>query len=49
MKNNQMFQKLGIGTLVSILKTPWPPAEDEGPKKLGFEYEPQENEGYEEE
>jgi hypothetical protein len=49
MKNNQMFQRLGIGTLVSILKNPWPPAEDEGPKKSGSEYEPQTNEGCEEE
>jgi hypothetical protein len=49
MKNNRMFQRLGIGTLVSILKNPWPPVEDEGPKKSGYEYEPQENEGCEEE
>jgi hypothetical protein len=49
MKNNQMFQRLGIDTKVSILKNPQPLAEDEGPKKLGSEYEPQENEGCEEE
>jgi hypothetical protein len=40
MKNNQKFQRLGIGILVSILKNPQPPAEDEDPEKLGFEYEP---------
>jgi hypothetical protein len=49
MKNNQMFQRLGIGTLVSILKNPQPPLEDEGPEKSGSEYEPQTNEGCEEE
>jgi hypothetical protein len=49
MKNNQMFQRLGIGTLVSILKNPRPPVEDEGPEKSGSEYHPQENEGCEEE
>jgi hypothetical protein len=27
-----MFQRLGIGTLVSILKNPRPPVEDEGPE-----------------
>jgi hypothetical protein len=48
MKNNQMFQRLGIGTLVSILKNPWPPMEDEGPEKSGFEYHPHANEGCEE-
>jgi hypothetical protein len=48
MKNNQMFQRLGIGTLVSILKNPRSPVEDEGPKKSGSEYEPQANEGCEE-
>jgi hypothetical protein len=45
---NQMFQKTGIGTLVSILKNPRPPVEDEGPKESGFEFEPQANEGCEE-
>jgi hypothetical protein len=49
MKNNQMFQRLGIGTLVSILKNPQPPVEDEGPKKSGSEYHPQANEGCKEE
>jgi hypothetical protein len=49
MKNNQMFQRLGIGTLVSILMNPRPPVEDEGPEKSGSEYHPQENEGCEEE
>ncbi len=29
MKNNQKFQRLGIGILVSIFKNPQPPAEDE--------------------
>jgi hypothetical protein len=38
MKNNEMFQRLGIGTLVSILRNPQPPVEDEGPKKSGSEY-----------
>jgi hypothetical protein len=47
MKNNQMFQRLWIGTLVSILKNPRPPVEDEGPEKSGSEYEPQANEGCE--
>jgi hypothetical protein len=49
MKNNQMFQMLGIGTLVSILKNPQPPVEDEGPKKSGSKYQPQANEGCDEE
>jgi hypothetical protein len=49
MKNNQMLQRLGITTLVSILKNPQPHVEDEGPKKSGPEYHPQENEGCEEE
>jgi hypothetical protein len=44
-----MFQRLGIGTLVSELKNPQPHAEDEGPEKLGYDYEPQANEGCEEE
>jgi hypothetical protein len=44
-----MFLKLGIGILVSILKNPWPPTGDEGPEKLGSEYEPRTNEGCEEE
>jgi hypothetical protein len=35
-----MFQRLGNGTLVSILRNPEPPVEDDGPKKSGFEYEP---------
>jgi hypothetical protein len=49
MENNQMFQWLGIGTLISILKNPQAPVEDEGLEKSGFEYEPQANEGCEEE
>jgi hypothetical protein len=49
MKNNQMFQRLEIDTLVSILKNPRPLAEDEGPEKSGSEYEPRANEGCEEE
>jgi hypothetical protein len=49
MKNNQMFQMLGISTLASILKNPRPPVEDEGPEKSGSKYEPQANEGCEEE
>jgi hypothetical protein len=49
MKNNQLFQRLGFGTLVSILKNPWPSMEDEGPKKSGSKYEPHANEGCEEE
>jgi hypothetical protein len=49
MKNNKMFQRLGIGTLVSILKNPRPSVEDEGPKKSGSEYELEANEGCEEE
>jgi hypothetical protein len=49
MKNNQMFRKLGIGTLVSILKNPRPLVEDEGPEKSGSQYEPHKNEGCEEE
>jgi hypothetical protein len=32
MKNNEMFQRLWIGTLVSILRNPQPPVEDEGPE-----------------
>jgi hypothetical protein len=44
-----MFQRLGIGTLVSILKNPRPLAEDEGPEKPGSEYETQANGGCEEE
>jgi hypothetical protein len=48
MKNNQMFRRLVIGSLVSILKNPRPPVEDEGPKKSGSDYEPQENQGCEE-
>jgi hypothetical protein len=39
MKNNQIFQRLAIGTLISILKNPRPPVEDEGPEKSGSEYE----------
>jgi hypothetical protein len=49
MENNQMFQWLGIGTLISILKNPQAPVEDEGLEKSGSEYEPQANEGCEEE
>jgi hypothetical protein len=49
MKNNQVFQMLGIGTLVSILKNLQQPVEDEGPEKSRSEYEPQANEGCEEE
>jgi hypothetical protein len=49
MKNNKMFQRLGIVTLVSILKNPQPPVEDEGPENSGYEYEPQANGGCEEE
>jgi hypothetical protein len=49
MKNNQIFQRLGIDVLVSLLKNTCPSMEDEGPQKLGFEYEPQANEGCEEE
>jgi hypothetical protein len=49
MKNNQMFQRLGIGSLVSLLKNTCPSVEDEGPQKSGSEYEPQANKGYEEE
>jgi hypothetical protein len=49
MKNNQMFQRLGIGTLVSILKNPRLPVEDEGLEKSGSKYQPQANEGCEEE
>jgi hypothetical protein len=44
-----MFQRLGIGTLVSILKNPRPLAEDEGPEKPRSEYETQANGGCEEE
>jgi hypothetical protein len=44
-----MFQRLGNGTLVSILRNPEPPVENDGPKKSGSEYEPQGNEGCEEE
>jgi hypothetical protein len=40
MKNSQKFERLGIGILVSILKNPQPPTEDEDPEKLGSEYEP---------
>jgi hypothetical protein len=40
MKNNQKFQRLDIGILVSVLKNPQPPVEDEDPEKLGFEYQP---------
>jgi hypothetical protein len=42
-----MFQRLGIGTLVSILKNPRPPVEDEGPEKSRSEYEPHANDGCE--
>jgi hypothetical protein len=48
MMNNQLFQRLGIGTFVSILKNPRPSVEDEGPQKSGSEYEPEANEGCEE-
>jgi hypothetical protein len=48
-KNNQIFQRPGIGALVSLLKNPRPSLEDEDPKKLGSEYEAQESEGCEEE
>jgi hypothetical protein len=34
MKNNQLFQRLEIGTLVSVLKDPRPSLEDEDPKKI---------------
>jgi hypothetical protein len=49
MKNNQLFQRLGIGTLVSILKNLWPSVEDKGTQKSGSVYEPEANEGCEEE
>jgi hypothetical protein len=49
MMNNQIFQRLGNSTLVSILKNLRPHAEDEGPEKSRSEYEPQANEGCEEE
>jgi hypothetical protein len=49
MMNNQIFQRLGNSTLVSILKNPRPPTGDDGPEKLGSEYEPRTNEGCEEE
>jgi hypothetical protein len=49
MKNNQMFQRLGISALVSLLKNTCSSVDDEGPKKSGYEYELQANEGCEEE
>jgi hypothetical protein len=49
MKNNQMFQRLGISTLMSILKNLRPPVEEDGPEKSGSEYEPQASEECEEE
>jgi hypothetical protein len=49
MKTNQLFQRLEIGTLVSVLKDPRPSLEDEDPKKSRSEYEPEANEGCEEE
>jgi hypothetical protein len=44
-----MFQRLGIGALVSLLKNTCPSVEDEGPQKSGSVYEPQANEECEEE
>jgi hypothetical protein len=49
MKNNQIFQRLAIGDMVSLLKNTCPSVEDEGPQKSRSEYEPQANEGCEEE
>ena len=47
MKNNQMFQRLGISTLTSLLKNARANGEDDGPEKLGSEYNPHDNEGLE--
>jgi hypothetical protein len=49
MKNNQIFQRPAIGDMVSLLKNTCPSVEDEGPQKSRSEYEPQANEGCEEE
>jgi hypothetical protein len=47
MNNNQMFPRIGIVTLGSIVRSPQPHVDDEGPEKSGSEYEPQTNEGCE--
>ncbi|PUZ44946.1 hypothetical protein GQ55_8G180000 [Panicum hallii var. hallii] len=47
MRNNQIFQRLGIGQLASLLKNVSANVEDDGPQKSGSEYSPQDNEGLE--
>jgi hypothetical protein len=49
MENHRVFRSLGINALSSILKNARAIVEDEGPQKSGSEYEPQANEGYDEE
>ncbi|XP_025828722.1 uncharacterized protein LOC112903710 [Panicum hallii] len=47
MRNNQIFQRLGIGQLASLLKNVSANVEDDGPQKSGSEYSPHDNEGLE--
>ncbi len=49
MENHRVFRSLGITDLSSLFKNARAIVEDEGPQKSGSEYEPQDNEGYEEE
>jgi hypothetical protein len=47
MRNNQIFQRLGIGQLASLLKNVSANVEDDGPQKSGSEYSPHDKEGLE--
>lgn len=47
MRNKQIFQRLGIGQLASLLKNVSANVEDDGPQKSGSEYSPHDNEGLE--
>jgi hypothetical protein len=49
LENHRVFRSLGITSLSSLVKNAHATVEDEGPQKSGSEYEPQANEGYEEE
>ena len=48
-ENHRVFRSLGITALSSLVKNARAVLEDEGAQKSGSEYEPQANEGYEEE
>jgi hypothetical protein len=45
MANNRMFQRLGLSALSSLLKNACANREDDSPQKSGSEYNPDDNEG----